>query len=143
MQDRAEISDLVLRYAALVRDKRGSECAGLFTDDAVYEIREADPAQPEIECRLRTRLEGASAIADHVGGSAAGPVRLYPLIHNVLVELDGEAAFATCLMSTRTFPPGNEVFGRYDDSFICRDGHWLFAARTYTILDAPWMRSVD
>ena len=141
-QDRAAIHDLILRYAALVRDQQGHDCAGFFTDDAVYEIREAEPTQPDSESRLRNRLEGAAAIAEYVGNSASVQIRIYPLIHNVLVALNGAVASTQCLMTTRTFPAGNEVFGRYDDSFACQDGLWLFTSRRYTILDAPWMRSV-
>jgi len=139
-RDRAAISGLVLRYAALVRDRNGGDCGNLFVDDAVYEIREIDPVQPDMESRLRNRLEGSAVIADYVRQSATGPVRVYPLIHNLLVELEDVGATASCLMTTRTLPPGNEVFGRYDDVFAFRNDRWLFASRTYTILDAPWMK---
>lgn len=140
--ERAVVGDLVYRYARLVRERQGHQCLALFADEASYEIREADPLGDGGESRLRTRLDGAAAIADYVGASSLGAVRLFPLIHNLMVELSGNTARSNCLMMSKTFPAGNEVFGVYDDAYVCRDGVWLFASRTYTILDAPWTRAV-
>lgn len=138
---RTAVSGLVYRYARLVRERQGFDCINLFADNAFYEIREADPLGIVGECTLRTRLEGATAIADYVGASSQGNVRLFPLIHNLMVELSGDTACSNCLMVSKTFPPGNEVFGAYDDAYVCRGGVWLFVSRIYTILDAPWTRA--
>lgn len=138
--DRDAVSDLVHRYAMLVRERRGDEVAGLFATHAVYEMREVDPVDRDAPTRLRSRLEGPVDIAAYVARSGAGPVRLYPLIHNLIIDVKGQIAHATCLMQSKTFPPGNEVFGEYDDHFVHDGTDWRFASRTYTILDAPWLR---
>lgn len=137
------VADLVHRYARLVRERRGIECRNLFCDDAYYEIRQADPLGGPGDSTLRTRLDGAAAIADYVDASSKGGVRLFPTIFNLMVEPGPASARSNCLMVSRTIPHGHEVFGIYDDEYVLKDGIWLFASRTYTICDAPWMRGAN
>ncbi|MFT4026485.1 MAG: nuclear transport factor 2 family protein [Novosphingobium sp.] len=129
---------MVYRYAYLVRQRRGADCAELFASDAVYEIREISPLSSG-EFRLRNRLTGAGEIGDFVARSAGGAVRIFPIIHNLTVEIDGDRAVGDCLMTSRSFPGGGEVFGSYQDSFVRRTGRWLFSSRIYTIYSAPWI----
>ncbi|MFM5908803.1 MAG: nuclear transport factor 2 family protein, partial [Novosphingobium sp.] len=83
----------------------------------------------------RTRAEGRAAVAGFVA-SSTGALRMFPMIHNLLVTVDGDSAEASSLMIGRPFPAGSEVIGEYADSFRRVDGRWLFAARIYTICQA-------
>jgi hypothetical protein len=128
---RAAITDLIHRYAYNVRNRRGADCAALFTTDAVFEIREANPADPAA-ARLRKRLSGRDEIRDYVAAATGSGIIVVPLIHNLLIDVHGNEAHSNCIMTTRTWPSGHEMIGEYHDS-LRRESGWLFSARIYTI----------
>ncbi|MBT4520518.1 MAG: nuclear transport factor 2 family protein [Halieaceae bacterium] len=55
------------------------------------------------------------------------------LTTNVIIEVDGEQAEArsyyTVIQATDELPLQPIISGRYEDSFVCRDGKWCFAIR--------------
>jgi hypothetical protein len=55
-----------------------------------------------------------------------------PLIHNLLIDLDGSTAQSSCIMEARSYPPGYQVIGEYRDSYRFED-RWLFTRRIYTM----------
>jgi hypothetical protein len=134
--DRLDLADLVHAYARAVRERRTLDCAALFTDDGVFEIRERNPADPASN-QLRAALEGREAIGAYVSTSTGGSVRVCPLIHNLMVSLAGDEAEGNCVMETRSWPPGSELIGEYHDSFRRTAEGWRFSRRVYTILRAP------
>jgi hypothetical protein len=130
-ESRAAIADLVHRYALNIRTGRGADCAALFTGDAVFEIREADPAN-QAAARVRKTLTGRDAIRDYLVAAAGSGIVVCPLIHNLLIEVDGDEARSNCIMNTRTWPSGHETIGEYRDRYR-HESAWLFRSRVYTI----------
>jgi hypothetical protein len=133
--DRAEVADLVHRYALHIRRGEPNLAAALFTRDGAFEVRDMDPNVPR-SLNVRNRAEGREAVAAYVTNSTRA-ARMVPMIHNLLVELDGERAAASSLMVGRIWPTDREVIGEYADSFRREGGAWRFSERIYTIWRAP------
>lgn len=132
LSGRAAIADLVHRYAFNIRRQRGRENIALFTDDAEFIVRNATPTDLDA-AQTRTHVVGREAIADYIARSAGSGILVCPIIHNLLIEIDGACAESSCLMTTRSWPAGHELIGEYHDSFR-RDGDsWRFSKRVYTI----------
>jgi hypothetical protein len=125
---RAAIADLVHTYALNIRMREGEACADLFTEDAVFETRRADP-----DARMLNRLEGRASIAAYLAKASHGETRVCPMIHNLLITVDGREASSNCLMAALALPGGTELIGEYRDTYRF-DGVWRFSSRTYTIL---------
>lgn len=132
LEDRAAIRDLVYRYAEHIHSRREQENAGLFTPDAVFELRHADPERPG-ESKLRRRYEGAVAIAGSFEDVAGKGVRLWPMIHNLRIALAGDEASSTCVMISANFPHGTQFIGEYRDRYRRTEEGWRFAARAYVM----------
>jgi hypothetical protein len=129
--DRAAIADLVHGYALAVRRADPAGAAALFTANGAFETREADPRR-WAEWTRRSRAEGRETIAAFIGRST-GRVHMLPMIHNLIVTLDGDRATASSLMVGRQWPGGAEVAGEYADSVLRTAGGWRFLERIYTI----------
>jgi hypothetical protein len=125
---RAAIADLVHTYALNIRRRQGAACTDLFTEDAVFETRRADP-----EMRTLNRLVGRDAIVAYLAKTSQGETRVCPMIHNLLITVEGREASSNCLMAALALPGGTELIGEYEDTYRF-DGVWRFASRTYTIL---------
>lgn len=128
---RSDIADLVHRYSYNVRTGNAGECESLFTKDATYEVRELAPTANAATRGVR-RYSGREAIGAFLAGVSKSGVRLCPLIHNLIIEIDGDAATSSCVMESRTWPTGHESIGEYEDRFRCIDGRWLFESRIFT-----------
>jgi len=132
LESRAEIADLVHLYAFNVRARLGRECGALFTDEATFEVREADPLDPAA-ARTRSSLSGRSTIADYIARTSESELLVWPLIHNLLIEVHGDTARSSCVMTTRTWPLDHEMIGEYQNSYR-RDSAWRFESRIFTII---------
>ena len=71
-------------------------------------------------------------IRDYIVEKAGSDILVCPLIHNLLIEVDGETARSSCVMTSRTWPSGYELIGEYRDTFRYESG-WLFQSRIFTI----------
>jgi hypothetical protein len=134
LEARNAIADLVYRYAQLVREGRGAECGPLFTDDAVFEVREAAAFAAQ-SYRTRSTLAGRDAIVAYVERSAGPQARVCPLIHNLVIRVDGAEAVAHCVMTALLLPSGLSMLGAYHDTFR-REDRWRFRSRIFTIVSA-------
>jgi hypothetical protein len=136
LEARAEITDLIYRYALHIRSGEPGRCADLFTADGAFEVRDRNPLDAA-SLQVRSRVTGRDGVAAYVGNSARGG-RMVPAIHNVLVELSGgDTATASSLMIGQLWPTDTEVLGEYADSFRHVDGKWHFSERIYTIWRPP------
>jgi hypothetical protein len=131
---RGAIADLVHGYALAIRRGEASRCPEMFTANGTFEVREGDPRDPASVRRL-SLAEGRDALGRYLAASTS-QVRMLPMIHNLIVELDGDRATASSLMVGRVWPDGGEVIGEYADCFDCKGGRWRFASRVYTIYRA-------
>lgn len=126
------IADLIYRHAELVRSGLLHEATGLFTDDAAFEILHFDPDRPG-ETILRHRIEGASAITGSKDDIAGQSAKLWPMIHNLRIGLDGDRASSTCVSMAAIWPHGTDTIGEYRDTFRKEDGVWRFASRAFVV----------
>ncbi len=131
LADKAEIADLVHTYALNIRNRQPEANAKLFTLDASFEVREADPMRGDC-LKMMRRSEGVDDIIASVSASTTTH-RVFPAIHNLIVTLDGDSASATSLMISTVFPGRGETLGEYEDDFRRESGTWRFSARCYTI----------
>ncbi|MCE7796663.1 nuclear transport factor 2 family protein [Sphingobium sufflavum] len=136
LEARGAIADLVHRYALHIRARQPEACDALFTPDGEFLIRDTDPGAPT-DFTTRARSVGRDAIRAYVMGSTRAGFHVFPMIRNLLIDVDGDTATATSLMSSRTWPAGAEVFGEYQDSFREEAGVWLFSKRIFTIYRRP------
>lgn len=132
IESREAIRDLIYRYAFNVRNGAAANCDVLFTGDATFETREALPGGSATPV-TRLRLAGRDAIISHISASSGGRSRVCPAITNILVDLAGQDASSSCLMSARIWPGGQEIHGEYFDGFRLDEGVWRFRSRIYTL----------
>jgi hypothetical protein len=139
LEARAAIADLVHTYAKHVREGNGVACGDLFTADAVFEVREALIGH-EATARTRSKLMGREAIMSYVARTAAPEARVCPLIHNLLIQINGREATSTCVMTSLVWSSGRQIVGEYQDSYRNETG-WRFASRIFTIIgEFSWHR---
>jgi hypothetical protein len=131
LADKAAIADVVYGYALAIRHRRYAEASALFTADGSFELREGMPGAAET--RVRTRLDSPDALLEYLLAGADRPAQPIPMIHNLMVTVDGDTATASSLMEAQVFPSATRTLGEYADSFRREDGTWRFASRCYTI----------
>lgn len=135
IEARIAIADLVHTYARNIRAGKGGDCLALFTEDGVFEVREA-PLGSSGAPHTRTRLEGHDAILAYLTNGASSEVRVCPMIHNLLIQVNGREAESSSVMRA-IVSNGQGLFGEYQDRFRYED-RWLFSSRVFTILgDLP------
>lgn len=124
LADREEIRDLTATYAHRVA--HGLANADLFTDDGAY-IQQRSPDEAPSEVRGRAALDAHYIERpDNVGVAT-------PMIHNHLIEVDGDEAQAVCSIELRI--TGSEVMfasGYYEDRLRRDAGQWKFVERKVT-----------
>ncbi|MCB2076656.1 MAG: nuclear transport factor 2 family protein [Novosphingobium sp.] len=130
IESRSAISDLIHAYARAVRYDRPEDVPALFAPGGWFEIRDGHPSRPEFT--IRSRMDTPEALGKYLmlGKGKPHPV---PLLHNIMIDLDGDEASATSVMEGQVFGTEHKVFGEYRDRFRRVDGQWLFASRTFTI----------
>jgi hypothetical protein len=131
LADRLAIADIIHLYARAMRERRPLDGAALFTNDGVFEIRDGMPG--EAPWRVRTRLEGRPAIEAYLTRGDGTGTGVCPLIHNILVEMDGDTARANAVMQTQIIGTSHMLTGEYHDDCVRVDGAWRFAVRRFTI----------
>lgn len=128
---RARITDVVHRYAQIIRGGDIADCLALFMTDATFEVRDAVRGDPA-SARTRSKVSGHDAILNYVSQSVAS-ARLCPLIHNLLIDVNGREATSSAVMTAVVPSSGQTMTGEYQDAFREENGVWRFTARTYTI----------
>ena len=131
LEARAAIADVVHGYAFNIRSGNAAACEQLFTEDAVFEVRERTGGAGITQ--TRSKLSGRSAIMAYLTDGAASQIRLCPLIQNLIVRVNGRQATSTSAMIAFVLPNGKGILGEYEDSFRHEDV-WRFSSRIYTIL---------
>ena len=134
LEARAAIADLVHAYALAIRRDEPQDILGLFTPDGTFEVREGAPDRTRYQ--VQARFEDPGSLVAFLM-SSKGQSRPIPLIHNLLIEVDGSVARASSVMVGPIPGTDRQVIGEYDDSFVKADDEWLFAARIYTLFRTP------
>jgi ketosteroid isomerase-like protein len=120
MSDRDDIVDLVHRYSDAVCRKDRPQWAATWADDAWWDLGKG---------RLTT---GRDEIVEFWQKAVDGLVVVVQVVHNGTVSIDGDTATGRWYVSEH-LERGNGVKGMllawYDDTYVRRDGQWLFASR--------------
>lgn len=128
---RAGIADLVHRYALNIRSRTVAKCAELFTDDAVFEHWQADPSGNAPSVLKRKHIGRDGIIESLISSQPPSGMRLFPMIHNLLIDVRDHEAESSCVMVAAVMPGGRQILGEYRDRFRY-DSRWRFALRSYT-----------
>ena len=136
---RAAIADLVHTYALHIRSGNAGECMKLFTEDAVFEVREAQIGGLE-GVRMRSRFTDRDGISSHL--LRTKETRVCPFISNLLIDVHGRDATSTCLMTSLVWSRGLHIVGEYHDTYRY-DTDWRFSSRVFTILGEFSHQSVN
>ncbi len=129
---KAKIATLLFNYARAIRNGDADAAIAMFTDDAVFEIRDAALDEPN-GYRVRQKLSGRSEIMAYLKQGSMASVRIFPLIHNPIVNILRTQATRHSMMTAWILPAGKQLIGEYNDQYHW-NGTWLFSGRTYTIL---------
>lgn len=132
IEDRDAIADLVYRYAEAIRNGRPKECLDLMAADAVVEVHHADPDEPG-QTDIQRRYTGIGEIEASFEDSAGSSARVWPMIHNLRIQLDGRQARANCVMMSAIWPHGKEYVGEYHDTFRKEGDGWKFTSRKFAV----------
>lgn len=127
---RQQIGDLVYRYTEFVRDRNECACAALMTDDAWVELHHGDALDPR-RSDVHERFVGKDQITGSFGQVAGSEAVVWPMIHNLRIEIDGDTASSRCIMASSVRPHGMQFIGEYRDTYRREHGQWLFTSRIF------------
>lgn len=130
IEARNACTDLVHRYARLIRCDRPDEVADLFLQDGTFEGRNGHPDQAEFTVMFRD--EGREGVRAHMLPNKGKPHPV-PLIHNLSIEVEGDSATGNAVMEAQIYGSETKIIGEYHDEFRRVDGAWYFASRIYTV----------
>ena len=119
---RAEIADLVHRYADAVTRRDLDQWAACWAPDARWEMR-AD--------RVASDPEGRLALLQMAFDVLEGVVQL--VMNGTVSEVDGDHAGGRWYIvehTRRTSGATGLIIAHYDDRYVRTNGEWKFAART-------------
>lgn len=128
---RREIETLVYQYARAVRTSDPRTMIDLFADDATFQVRSVDPGDSAYKSLID--LIGRGEILQYLQKSAERREWTCPLIHNLMITVEGDRASSDCVMvgADRTGTP--KFMGFYQDRYRS-EGSWKFAARIFTVV---------
>lgn len=127
---RQAIADLVHRYGQVVRRDCPEQTADLYVENGVFEVRRGYPDKPDFT--VQSRVEGREQIRAMLLATKGKPHPV-PLIHNLMIEVDGDRASANCVMEGRGSVGQPGFWGEYRDECLRIDGRWHFVSRCYTM----------
>jgi ketosteroid isomerase-like protein len=154
VEDRLQIEQLLMRYAAALNTEDVDTYLSLFTEDAVFELRRAVDQPPFLG-----PFKGRDALRkqwfpDTVGrapkpgaGRDFGPMRHVTTNYEIAVKGDTatvRAFFIEIVSNGANIPPGSKpptihAMGRYEDELVKKNGQWLFSKRiVITDLNSKW-----
>jgi hypothetical protein len=103
----------------------------LFTPDGIFEClyegkRKRMHGQDEIRAFLRATM---------------GPAMVFPLLHNEIVVVQGNNAYGTCAMESRSADGKIAFAGYYHDKARLHEGQWRFSERRWFLYVPVFERS--
>jgi ketosteroid isomerase-like protein len=154
VEDRLQIEQLLMRYAAALNTEDVDTYVSLFTEDAVFELRRAVDQPPFLgpfKGRAALRKQWFPDAVDHApkpgAGRDFGPMRHVTTNYEIVVKGDAatvRAFFIEIVSNGANIPPGSKpptihAMGRYEDELVKQNGQWLFSKRTViTDLNTRW-----
>lgn len=125
LADKEDIRELTAIYAQRVA--HGLSNADLFTDDGAY-IHQRSADEPAHAVRGRAALDAHYILRPEAVGAAT------PMIHNHVIDVEGDEARAICSIELRIGRGADETFasGYYQDRLRREHGEWKFVERFVT-----------
>ena len=122
LADAEAIRDLGRRYAHHVWQRDAAGAVGLFADDGEMDTGE----RPVIRGR-KALLEAYDAMFE--------TSEFHPMLHNHVVDLDGDRATGTCYLDLRAVVDGKDMAGAgfYRDRYVRVGDTWKFQSRALTM----------
>lgn len=133
VESKLAIADLVYDYTRAIRHNANEDIEGMFAPDGTFEVRGGHPSQPEYE--VQQRFNSAREVGEFMMKGKGHPHPV-PLVHNLMIEVDGDRASGICAMEGQVYGTDNKIIGEYRDSYVRLNGKWKFASRTYTMYTA-------
>jgi hypothetical protein len=130
LESREAIAGMIYRYTESIRLGRANEVLEFMAEDAVVELRHADPDDPA-RTELVARFVGHDEIRHSFADQAGAGARVWPMIHNLRIELDGDRASTVCVLESAVWPVGQQFVGEYRDTWARRDGNWMITSRCH------------
>jgi hypothetical protein len=130
LEAKQAVAELVYVYARHIRADEPDKVASLFLPDGAFEVRDGDPDSGQYE--VRSRYAGRAEIDAGMSANKGKPHPI-PLIRNMIVEVDGDAATANSVMDAHIYGAGHKIMGEYRDTCRRVEGRWYFASRVFTI----------
>jgi len=129
--DRAEIEGLVARYVTALDTLDADAYAGVFAEDAVFELPGTVHRGRAAIRKIVTDLQESRARNEVAGRPSPS---LYHVMSNTSIELIDatNARHQSYAQTVRAAENGQFVvgfMGRYEDVLVKRDGRWLIQAR--------------
>ena len=124
LADLEAIRDLARRYAHCVWQRDAAGCIALFTRDAVMDTGDRPP------------IVGHEDMLASYEAIFAG-TELNPMVHNHVIELDGDRATGHCYLDLRAVTPDAPMKGHgfYVDEYVRTPEGWKFASRKLSMAD--------
>jgi SnoaL-like protein len=130
--DRAEIEELVTRYVTALDTRDADMYAGVFTEDAVYEL----PGNVVHRGRAAIRKVVTDLQESRARNDAAGkpsPSLYHPTFNHSIELIDATHARHHCYAQTVRAAEGGQFIvgfmGRYDDELVKQGGRWYIQSR--------------
>lgn len=118
LEDRAELAELVAKYAAWVARGLGSQLPSLFARHGVFVGAERE-------------IKGQADLAAFFANMST-PGSAIPMVTNMYFEIEGDTARGWASLVGHSAIPDKPLFsGRYEDAFVREDGAWKFARRDF------------
>jgi hypothetical protein len=125
---------LRMRYHECNNERRSHEIPDLFTDDASFDFG----------------FMGKAASVEFFRGSSTRTAFIKQMIHNHVVEVDGDRARGACYQDARAVFHGRAfiISGRYDDEYRRTPKGWKFSRMVFDPFlmmpaDSSWARPED
>lgn len=131
VEDRLLIQELSAQYAFRVDTRRYADAPELFAEDGIWD--ETVLGIPR--CESREQIAAFFPLMSETD--------LEFMIHinanHQILEFDGESARGTVHLHVAGRMNGKDmtIYGYYDDTYIKRDGRWLFQSRHLVAITAP------
>jgi uncharacterized protein (TIGR02246 family) len=131
VRDRAEIEELVVRYAMALDTLDADAYANVFTEDAVFDVT---GTVYRGRAAIREIVTGLQESRDRALAEGTPAVSLYHVMSNTSIEIvdEDEARHMSYAQTVRLGDDGQFVvgfMGRYEDVIVKRDGRWQIQSR--------------
>ncbi len=131
LEAKAAVAETIYAYARAIRRMEPQAAADCYHEDGVFEIRLGIAGG---ESTPRVKLEGREAVYDYLATGEAAGAQLAPVIHNMVVRVDGTAAHASSVLVSHQIGGDRRTLAEYEDELRFEDGAWRLAHRVCTLL---------